>query len=91
MADNDVDPAELGTWPSQVHATYERLLLRLSAEDPVSEAYLAARDHLVGTAKAFGDKRSHLEIDEFVDRFEEARMTFLARARQCLAAQSGKG
>lgn len=90
MADNEVDLAELGAWPSQVHATYERLLLRLSAEDPVSEAYLAARGRLVGAARAFEDKRSDPEIDELVDRFEEARMTFLARARQCLAVQSGK-
>lgn len=90
MADREVDPAELGAWPSQVHATYERILLRLPAEDPVSKAYLAARDRLVNAAQAFADKRSHPEINELVDRFEETRMTFLEKARQCLAAQPGK-
>jgi hypothetical protein len=90
IADGELDRAELGAWPSQVHATYERLLLRLSADDPVSVAYCAARDRLVEVAQAFDEKRSHSEINELFDRFEGARVTFLERARECLAAQTGE-
>lgn len=90
MADGELDPAELGAWPSQIHATYERLLLRLPADDPVSVAYCAARDRLVDVAQALEDKRPHSEINELFDRFEGARVTFLERARECLAAQTDK-
>jgi hypothetical protein len=76
-SDGATDSADLVEWSSQVHVTYERLLLRLRADDPVSEAYLSARQHLVGVAGALEKPVSDVELDDAVDQFEAARSNYL--------------
>lgn len=83
-ADNSSESAALVQWSSQIHVTYERLLLRLRADDPVSETYLVARNHLVDVAKALERSASQVEIDDVVDQFEAARSRYLDRAREYL-------
>jgi hypothetical protein len=75
----------LDGWAAEVRATYERLLLRVSAEDPVAVAYKAARDRLTDLAELLASARDAPSEKTAVDAFEQARNTYLDQARVCLA------
>jgi hypothetical protein len=86
-ADGADDP-DLLAWSNQVHVTYERLLLRLKTDDPVSEAYLSAREHLVRVADVLVGPTSTMDVERSVGEFETARTIYLERARECLKRES---
>lgn len=78
----DLDLRELRGWTSEVHVTYERLLLRLSEDDPISQAYEAARERLVELGELIGRQADENAIEEAADRFQDARSLFLQEARR---------
>ncbi len=90
IAEGDLDQAEVGGWSTEVHATYERLLLRLATEDPVAVAYLQAREALLAIAQAFDNSRPQPEINAAMDLFETARSNYLNRARERLSRETDK-
>jgi hypothetical protein len=79
---------ELDVWSGEVHATYERLLLRLAEDDPVAVAYKAARDRLTAVAEVFAEGAGATREDAAAEAFEAARTDFLARARECLSTKA---
>jgi hypothetical protein len=82
------DESELDAWASEVHATYERLLLRVAVDDPVAIAYKEARDRLTDLADAFAGEADSAEDGAAVAAFEQARAAYLDRARACLASKA---
>lgn len=78
------DGSGLDAWASEVHATYERLLLRVAVDDPVAISYKEARDRLTDLADVFGGEG----VDNAIAAFEEARAAYLDRARACLASKA---
>jgi hypothetical protein len=82
------DEPGLDAWAEDVHATYERLLLRVAADDPVAIAYEEARDRLNELADVFASPSAGSEEDAAIAAFKQARTTYLERARVCL---QGKG
>lgn len=79
---------ELDAWSSEVHATYERLLLRVAIDDPVAVAYKSARDRLSFVADAIAAQASDAAEDAAITAFEQARTSYLKRARACLASKA---
>lgn len=79
---------DLDLWSTEVHATYERLLLRVAVEDPVAIAYKDARDHLTSVADVFASQSSDADEDGAIAAFEQARIFYLDRARACLASKA---
>lgn len=82
------EDVDLATWAAQVHVTYERLLLRLPAEDPVASAYLSARERLVEVGETLRGGAGLTAEEAAIDAFETARSDFLARARERLGQDS---
>ena len=78
----DLDQRELRGWTSDIHVTYERLLLRFSENDPISETYHAARERLVELGELIARQANEDAIEEAADRFQDARSLFLERARR---------
>jgi hypothetical protein len=79
---------ELELWAGEVHATYERLLLRVAVQDPVAIAYKEARDRLTSVADVIAAHASDPEEDSAIAAFEQARTSYLERARACLASKA---
>lgn len=67
-----------------MHATYERLLLRVAVDDPVAIAYKEARDRLNDLADVFASHSASPDEDAAIAAFKQARTTYLERARVCL-------
>lgn len=82
------DEPRLDVWAAEVHATYERLLLRVAVDDPVAIAYKEARDRLTALADVFAAQGQGSGEDAAIVAFEEARTAYLARARACLASKA---
>ncbi|HVQ57941.1 MAG TPA: hypothetical protein VMS60_03435 [Solirubrobacterales bacterium] len=80
------DGSGLDAWASEVHATYERLLLRVAVDDPVATSYKEARDRLTDLADAV--VAEGVDEDAATAAFEEARTAYLDRARACLASKA---
>lgn len=78
----------LEAWASEVHATYERLLLRVAVDDPVAISYKEARDRLTDLADVFAAEGEGEGVDAATATFEEARTAYLGRARTCLASKA---
>jgi hypothetical protein len=78
------DEPEIEVWAGEVHATYERLLLRVPVEDPVAVAYKAARDRLTDLADTFAPGGASVDEEAATIAFEQARSSYLDRARSCL-------
>jgi hypothetical protein len=79
------DEPELDAWASEVHASYERLLLRVAVDDPVAIAYKEARDRLTALADVFAAQGQEADEDAAIVAFEQARTSYLDRARARLA------
>ena len=82
----DDQPREIRDWSRQVHSTYERILLRLPESDDVSRSYLQAREEL----EELGQELPREDEDgkeAVIDRFEIARLRYLAAARARLARE----
>jgi hypothetical protein len=80
---------ELDSWSGEVHATYERLLLRVAIDDPVAVAYKDARDRLSLVADTIAAQTSSdADEDAAITSFEQARTSYLDRARACLASKA---
>lgn len=79
---------ELDAWSGEVHATYERLLLRVAIDDPVAVAYKGARDRLSFVADAIAAPVSNADEDAAITAFEQARTSYLEHARACLASKA---
>lgn len=79
---------ELNVWAGEVHATYERLLLRVAVDDPVAIAYKEARDRLTTLADALDAQDPSSGEDAAISAFEQARTAYLAQARACLASKA---
>jgi hypothetical protein len=79
------DEPGLESWAGEVHATYERLLLRVPEQDPVAIAYKAARDRLTELADVFATGGPPVNEEGSTVAFEQARSTYLKEARTCLA------
>ena len=84
---NEGDP-RITDWASEIHATYERMLLRIPEDHPVCVAYLDARTRLVAFAEALEAESTG---DAEVDEFETARSAFLKAARDYLRQLSSLG
>ena len=84
------EDADLAAWAARVHVTYERLLLRLPAEDPVASTYLRARERLVEVGETLRGGAGEAAEEAAINAFETARSDFLARARERLAQGSKK-
>jgi hypothetical protein len=82
------DEPELDVWSGEVHATYERLLLRVAVDDPVARSYKDARDRLTAVADAFAAQDQGADEDTAIAAFEQARTAYLDRARACLASKA---
>ena len=79
---------QLEVWSSEVHATYERLLLRVALDDPVAISYKEARDRLTAVAHAFDPQAVSGDEDAAISEFEVARTRYLDQARACLASKA---
>lgn len=84
-ARGEVEPAEVKEWASQVHLLGQRLLLRLSADDPVVSSYEGVREALLQVGKTYGDDHRYTAT---VATFESRRSEFLDKAREALARTS---
>lgn len=82
------DEPELDGWAEEVHATYERLLLRVAEHDPVAIAYKEARDRLTALADVVASGGPGDKEDAAIAAFEKARTTYLDQARACLASKA---
>lgn len=78
----------LEAWSSEVHATYERLLLRVPIGDPVAVAYKKARDRLSEVAQIFDSGHVVEDEEAAISAFENARTDYLDQARACLASKA---
>jgi hypothetical protein len=70
-----------------VHATYERLLLRVAVDDPVAIAYKETRDRLTALADVFASHSGGPDEDAAIVAFKQARATYLEQARLCLQSK----
>jgi hypothetical protein len=78
----------LEVWAGEVHATYERLLLRVPVEDPVAVAYKAARDRLTDLADVIAAESGNAQEEAATVAFERARSSYLDQARACLVEKA---
>lgn len=81
-ARGDTEPAEVQEWATRVHLLGQRLLLRLTENDPIVVAYEAVRTALLEVGEAYGDAARY---DATVATFEAKRRDFLDKAREALA------
>jgi hypothetical protein len=88
QARSEAEP-DIAMWATEVHATYERLLLRVPVGDPVATSYMTARDRLTAVAATFDASASEAEENEAIESFEEARLSYLNAARACLTRKGG--
>jgi len=77
----EAEPADVREWASEVHLLGQRLLLRLSREDPVVAKYEQVRAALVAVGESYGDESGYSQA---VDAFEARRSEFLEEARAAL-------
>jgi hypothetical protein len=82
------DEPELEAWAGEVHATYERLLLRVAEDDPVAIAYKEARDRLTDLAEVSAPGGTEGDDEAAKESFEQARSSYLEQARACLASKA---
>jgi len=68
-------------WAGRVHLLGQRLLLRLSEDDPVVVAYEAVRGALIAVGETYGDD---VRYQPAVASFENKRGDFLDKARTSL-------
>lgn len=81
------DEPGLDAWAGEVHATYERLLLRVAVDDPVAIAYKETRDRLTALADVFASHGGGPDEDAAIMAFKQARATYLEQARVCLQSK----
>ncbi len=74
-------PADVGEWARNVHLLGQRLLLRLSTNEPVVTKYEAVRQALIAVGETYGDEARYPHA---VTDFEARRSEFLDVARAAL-------